>query len=84
MYAKKLPDLFEDFVKKRKPAWSDDWKSSVSALFYYSAICSSMAVAGFDDKAIHNFHEIAEKYYPDLYHVIERDLLIAETISLGD
>ena len=83
-HAKTLPGIFKDFIAKRKPKRSDEWKSSVSALFYYSAICSSMAVSGVDDKAIHSFHDTTEKHYPELYHVIKRDLLIVETISMGD
>ena len=82
-HMKGLPEKFRHFVLSRKLKGSDDWKRSIGALFYYSAVCASLAAADTDAALVHNFHMVFEKHYANLYHVATRDLLIAETILLG-
>jgi hypothetical protein len=78
-----LPQHLQDFVNGRKPQ-GDNWKASMNALFYYSAICAAMAATGNDSGTVLRFHSVTEKHYQTLYHIIKRDLLIAEAISLGE
>ena len=80
---KTLPICFRSHLASRKPD-TEDWKPSIAAIFYYSALCGAIAANSGDSAEVRKFHAIVEKEYPHLYSIVKRDILIAEAICKGE
>ena len=77
-----LPLILRMRLESRKLN-TENWKHSISAIFYYSALCGAIESQGADNADVRRFYDIMEKEYPNLYGVVKRDILIAEAICKG-